>query len=152
LYDGRDTYDFEGALANAATGPPPVDPDELEHAYFAACRPKDGYDIDPEHRVPELVPPTPAQLQRHLEKFMPPEGRKYADARRLHRIACDEVASLYKLASDDIERFASELRREGASVAEIAKRCGVPERKARMIVRGARRRGSGREKLSARSA
>lgn len=151
MYDGT-RYDFKEALANAETGPPPVDPHELEHACFAACRPKDDYDLDPEHRVLELVPPTPAQLQRHREKFMPPEGRKYIEARRLHRIACDEVASFYKLASDDIERLALELRREGASVAEIAKRCGVPERKARMIVRGARRRGSGREKLSARSA
>jgi hypothetical protein len=103
-------YDFQVALANATTGPKPIGPDELERAYLAVCQPPKDYDLDPDHRILELVPPTPAQLQRHREKFVPPEGRKYIDARRFHRAACDEVARFYSFASEDIEQMVSELR------------------------------------------
>jgi hypothetical protein len=152
LYDGRGTYDFGGALASTKADTRLHDPDALERVYLSACRPPEGYDLEAGHRALELAPPTPAQLKRHREKFEPPEGRKYADARRWHKIACDEVARLYSLSSGDIERTAIELRGKGVSVPEIAERCGLPEGKVRMIVRGAQRRGSGVRKTTARSA
>jgi hypothetical protein len=146
-------YDFEAALAAAAPASSTNDDaDELERAYLATCRPPKGYDLEPDHRILELVPPTPAQLKRHREKFEPPEGRKYADARLRHRAACDEVARLYSLTSGDIEQIAFGLRSKGASVPEIAERCGLPQGKVRMIVRGAQKRGSAAQKTTARSA
>lgn len=118
---------------------------------FAVCEPLKGYVPDAGNRVLELAPPTAAQLKRHREKFEP-QGKTVADARCKHRAACDEIAALYNLSGDDVERMLHDLRSEGLSVPEIAERCGVPEAKVRMIVRGGRKRGSGARRTGSRSA
>lgn len=110
----------------------PTRADELVY-YLTACVPPKGY--VPDGEVLPLAPPTRAQLDKH-RKLFEPQGVTFSEQRRQHAAAVDEVARLYGLAGEDLERMIRDARDEGLSVPEIADRCGVPQGTVRRVVLG----------------